>query len=79
LDRDRTQLGQQAKHAYLESRHQSLLTVDDVPEEFDDPWHHRALKFGYAESAYHEWINHNDDITAQKEWLEDRYGEYKLA
>ncbi|RDB24297.1 putative kinetochore protein NDC80 [Hypsizygus marmoreus] len=58
---------------YLSSEDPTLQIPDQVPEEFDDPNHHRALAFDYFDQAYTVWLDLIDDFIEPNQYLEDRY------
>jgi kinetochore protein NDC80 len=63
----------QLRDQYMSSTHPTLQSPDDVPEEFDDPYDHKALALEYYDRAYTTWLNHIDDLSEPNQYLEDRY------
>ena len=59
---------------YMESHHPPLQDSKDVPEEFSDPHHHRALAMDFMVDAYDVFLAGSDSFEAQKQSLEARYG-----
>ena len=60
----------------MESHHPTLQDSKDVPEEFSDPHHHRALAMDFMVDAYDVFLAGSDSFEAQKQALEARYGQY---
>ncbi|KAG5728370.1 putative kinetochore protein NDC80 [Termitomyces sp. T112] len=58
---------------YFNSGHPTLQNPVDIPEEFDDPFDHRALAFDYFDQAYTVWLDLIDDFIEPNRYLEDRY------
>ncbi|KAG6891035.1 hypothetical protein C0992_010697 [Termitomyces sp. T32_za158] len=58
---------------YLNSGHPTLQNTVDIPEEFEDPFDHRALAFDYFDQAYTVWLDLVDDFVEPNQYLEDRY------
>ncbi|KAG6885070.1 hypothetical protein C0993_006149 [Termitomyces sp. T159_Od127] len=58
---------------YLNSGHPTLQNTADIPEEFEDPFDHRAVAFDYFDQAYTVWLDLIDDFVEPNQYLEDRY------
>ncbi|KAF8162993.1 HEC/Ndc80p family-domain-containing protein [Crassisporium funariophilum] len=58
---------------YLCSGHPTLQDPAHVPEEFDDPFDHKALAFQYNEETYTLWLDLHDDFAESNQAMEDRY------
>ena len=64
---------------YLCSGHPTLQDPAHVPEEFDDPFDHKALAFQYNEETYTLWLDLHDDFAESNQAMEERYSEYLLS
>ncbi|KAG5645008.1 hypothetical protein DXG03_007285 [Asterophora parasitica] len=60
--------------AYLVSGHPTLQNPAEIPEEFDDPWDHRALAFDYFDQAKNERVQ--TDLEQQTNRLNQAKAEY---
>jgi kinetochore protein NDC80 len=60
----------------MESHHPTLQDTSEIPDEFDDPNHHKALAFDYMVDAYDVFLGGSDVFDEQRRALEDRYGIY---
>lgn len=58
---------------YLLSGHITIQDPANVPEEFDDPYDHRALTFQYNEETYTQWLDHHDEFPEWNQIMEERY------
>ncbi|KAJ3511680.1 hypothetical protein NLJ89_g3955 [Agrocybe chaxingu] len=58
---------------YLCSGHPTIQNPEHVPEEFDDPFDHKALAFQYLEETYTLWLDLQDDFTEWNQAMEGRY------
>jgi kinetochore protein NDC80 len=63
----------------MESQHPTLQDTLAIPDEFEDPNHHRALAFDYLVNAYDVFLGGSDVFDEQKRALEERYGMHGLA
>ena len=61
---------------YLCSGHPTLQDAANVPEEFDDPFDHKALAFQYNEETYILWLDLHDDFGETNQVMEERYSEH---
>ncbi|KAJ3989988.1 HEC/Ndc80p family-domain-containing protein [Lentinula detonsa] len=61
------------KERYSASEHATLQDPVNVPEEFQDPFHRRALAFDYYGKCYAIWLDHVDEFEEPNEQLEERY------
>jgi len=58
---------------YLYSGHPTIQDPAHVPEEFDDPFDHKALAFQYHEETYTLWLDGQDDFVEWNQVMEERY------
>ncbi|KIM48850.1 hypothetical protein M413DRAFT_438025 [Hebeloma cylindrosporum] len=58
---------------YLYSGHPTIQDPAHVPEEFDDPYDHKALAFQYHEETYTLWLDGQDDFVEWNQVMEERY------
>ncbi|KAH9483757.1 putative kinetochore protein NDC80 [Psilocybe cubensis] len=58
---------------YLVSGHPTIQDPANIPEEFDDPYDHKALAFQYQEEAYTMWLDRHDEFTKWDQIMEERY------
>lgn len=63
------------RNEYLSSGHATIQDPSQVPDEFDDPFDHKALAFQYQEETYTLWLDLEDDFTEWKQIMEERYRE----
>ena len=61
---------------YLCSAHPTLQIHNS--EIFDDAFDHQGLAFDYYEQAYTLWLDIIDDFVGPNQYLEDRYGSFKI-
>lgn len=64
------------RNGYLISGHPTIQDPAHVPEEFDDPFDHKALAFQYQEETYTSWLDNQDDFTEWKLMMEERYRKF---
>jgi len=61
------------RNEYMCSGHPTIQDPAHVPEEFDDPFDHKALAFQYLEETYTLWLDLQDDFTEWNQIMEERY------
>jgi len=61
---------------YLYSGHPTIQDPAHVPEEFDDPYDHKALAFQYHEETYTLWLDGQDDFVEWNQVMEERYSKH---
>ncbi|KAF8969804.1 HEC/Ndc80p family-domain-containing protein [Flammula alnicola] len=61
------------RNEYLFSGHPTIQDPSHVPEEFDDPFDHKALAFQYREETYTLWLDLQDDFSEWNQVMEERY------
>ncbi|EJD52804.1 hypothetical protein AURDEDRAFT_82532 [Auricularia subglabra TFB-10046 SS5] len=61
------------REAYLTSTDDTLLEVNDVPDNFDDDLHCRVIEFDYTGKAYVAFLNGSDSFDEEDRDLEDRF------
>ncbi|KAF8874629.1 HEC/Ndc80p family-domain-containing protein [Gymnopilus junonius] len=61
------------RNEYMFSGHPTIQDPEHVPEEFDDPYDHKALAFQYQEETYILWLDLQDDFSEWKQIMEERY------
>jgi kinetochore protein NDC80 len=56
-----------------------MQLTSEIPEEFHEEDHHKALAFDYTSAAYEAFLDGNDTYEEQDQMLEARYGAYVVC